>query len=65
MTERNDSRELNDFNGQYQVLLGNYQLTAENLAAEVVQKMRDETERLINKWQELPVGSGLVFNFRP
>jgi hypothetical protein len=65
LTERNDGKEMNDFNEQYQELLKKFHLSAENIPLASVRRLREETDRLINKWKDLPVSSSLVFNFHP
>ena len=65
LTERNDRRPLVDFNATYRETCEKFELANESLPEPLLQSMRKEIDEIIKKWNNLPIGSCLVFNFPP
>ncbi len=63
LTERNDGRQLVDFNAAYRESCQKFHLATESLPEPLLQSMRRQIGEIIIKWHNLPVGNCLVFNF--
>lgn len=63
LTERNDGKEMNDFNSVYRDTSGKFNLLVQPLEASVLNKLREGVDDLINKWRFMPMDCPLVLNF--
>ena len=63
LTERNDNREIEDFNSEYRELSKKYKLSAETIDDGSLLKVREGVDAIVKKWKALPAGESLVFSF--